>query len=415
MATVLYDDLAFPSELYDRYGSTYSLSETFRELVQFAPRIIQEHLDAKKPKDEKKAPDSNREGDGIWKRAMVESVGKVAVEAMKVFLTSSVETEMRRERERERERERVRREDEDKRQKNEKESAQERSKASTSASSPSGVGQQSERERTSPEGADMADPVHKADNEDKAETGMNKATEVGPTSSQLIVSRTVITSTFSALSIYTAYHASKQHGHSQFLTSFRSLLSQCRSSLTSISYWVADRKSLGLPIPSVVKSDYKRLSALVEALERLDKGESADKAIIPAYVTGSVSAAIVAVAYSGLLSAAGSEVVLQRTGWIGLAAACMWGAVVKGRLGSEVYKETFEDVARKAMVILEGVRSDLDGKVYEERLRVGLRTLDDAEVNVEEDQTLRKRQSRQEQRKQESIGSGRSRHEPLVA
>ncbi|KAI9008161.1 hypothetical protein BC832DRAFT_410321 [Gaertneriomyces semiglobifer] len=386
MATVLYDDLAFPSELYDRYGNTYSLSETFRELVEFAPRILQEHLDSKKPKAEKDDSGSNREGDGIWKRAMVESVGKVAVEAMKVFLTSSAETEMRRERERERERERARREEED---------------------------QQSERERTSPEGVDMADPVQTADNNDKAETGTNQSTEVGPSSSQLIVSRTVITSTFSALSIYTAYHASKQHGHSQFLTQFRSLLSQCRSSLASISYWIADRKSLGLPIPSVVKSDYKRLSALVEALERLDKGESADKAIIPAYVTGSVSAAIVAVAYSGLLSAAGSEIVLQRTGWIGLAAACMWGAVVKGRLGSEVYKETFEDVARKAMGILEGVRSDLEGKVYEERLRVGLRTLDDAEVNVEEDQTLPKQQSRQEQRKQ--VRNDRNLNEPLVA
>ncbi|KAJ3051888.1 hypothetical protein HK097_007102 [Rhizophlyctis rosea] len=324
MASLLFDDIDYPSDLYTRTGE---FTAPIQELLLFAPRIYQPYLVAPNTKNSQSATP--------WYKSIHVGQAVTSGVADAAAAIARMEVERRRdERERERREEVERLLREERERKEEERSGRRRKGKETRERSPS-----SEND-TSPSSASQQ---HTTSSQN---TPLNTTT--------VTLTKTTLTTTFTLLSLLSTYQASKHHGHSTFTTHFRTLLSTSTSLLTSTNTWIKTRNTLSLPVPSFILRDVRNLQTLIENLHRLDMGPTHDTSTIATWTAGAVSTAMIA---GGTAFSSSSGVVVAKVGMAGLVAACFYGASLWGRYASGVYTESFEVVSRRA----EGLVKEIEG------------------------------------------------------
>ncbi|RKO85019.1 hypothetical protein BDK51DRAFT_48415 [Blyttiomyces helicus] len=314
--SILFDDITFPTELYDQTNGGFS--HPIKSLLLFAPRVLDQHAPPTKAAPAPVAAAAASQSAWPVKTALkvgLEVAGEIARAALRSRETSSG-----------RERPEV------------KSTAKETARVKTAGK---------EKGQAAGKSQAAGAPDAESEEEDAKKNLQKKEPEPEPDGCTAVAVATG--ALLSTLAVVAAYQASKAHGHASFHSSFRDCLASASEALASTRAWCAERRALQLPVPDLVTRDVAKLAALVDALEKVDMGEGHDNALVPVWIGCGAAATLCASALFGFVGgpATLAATAAFRVGAAGMFAACAWGAVVKGRYSAKVYEESLKMVAAR--------------------------------------------------------------------
>ncbi|KAJ3014816.1 hypothetical protein HKX48_004920 [Thoreauomyces humboldtii] len=423
MASPFFNDIDWPEELYSRRGEFHP---DIKALLEFGPRILDEYLPSRpasreparlprpsfldrhgQGKDHVSISTSTSAGDerlwtgvaraalGAWNghlesRARMEAyrAGRADEAREKATVTErrQREREEARDRERERSRERQReraRERERSREKSlerQRERRQEREAAQTKVErSSKGKGKAGDPPPATASDAEASNGDKKGDTEDvdadiekKKKTEKEAAAAASDESSDLLV-RSAIATVGAGVAIFATYRLAQTSGQVTFQSQFDAILRAAEEQLSSVRYWMQERRACELPVPLIVLRDHATLVDLCEIMGRLaSKDEKRTRRNLYAGTLASV-AAIVASVLIGGGSGRPINTVIATAGGLGLAGALAGLVYSSGFHASSGYTLSLRMFAEKARDIcrnLEDKERDAgqDGRSLVERL-----------------------------------------------
>lgn len=368
MASLLFDDLEYPSMLYSRRGE---YAPAVRDLLDFAPQVARHHVARAKEQSEKKEmpeipsqkakfPTSEPQNDSQrWET--FKAVASTVVEVAKPVISEVVKHQLwkgdveniaealggGRSSSSERERKRL-----EKELRAEREAAQRRE-----AERQKDIKNAKEKQRKAEE--ELERERRQKEKESKKETGDSEL----PLPS---IATAAAVTVASAASLYAVYAGSQKYSEARFLAQFSALIEELRNeTIPSARAWISERTKLGLPVPELVKSDLEQIEQLCELIDRLDDS-SERKFQIPGYLATALGSATVAASYI-----ATSLAPTRLFGYASLAVGSLWIVSTWGMRSASGVKAGQRMYARKVDAIcdtMESERHKLDLKAELERL-----------------------------------------------
>ncbi|KAL1921151.1 uncharacterized protein VTP21DRAFT_10867 [Calcarisporiella thermophila] len=148
------------------------------------------------------------------------------------------------------------------------------------------------------------------------------------------------------ISLYSSYRASQSWGEVSFYHQLDLLLQHVSESLSSTRAWVEERRRLGLEIPSIVTEDLRKLTKLLDLIQRLDNRPE-KRTETAAWVTSAMGGMG---ALGGL--ALGSTMVLTGGAVIAVGGLVV-GAAAIGRFSGRAYKGARMATEEEARTVLQ--------------------------------------------------------------
>ncbi|KAI9024719.1 hypothetical protein DFJ74DRAFT_665897 [Hyaloraphidium curvatum] len=362
MASMMFNDIDFPTELYKRKSGAFS--PLVQDLLDFAPKVARYH--AKKREKEQSGsgsdpaaelpeqiptqqarfappPDAQAAADGAatqagfnWQvagdvaKAVVDFAKPIVAEVVKHQLYSSEVDKIagairgepsaasaKERRRMEQEMERIKRREEER--EAELREIRERQKAVEEELEREKKRQRQERQKREKEERERQEKERAVAK--KAEAGESDAVD----STVALATTAATVAVAGAGALYAAWAGSQKIGEAQFLAQFSALVEQIRSeTVPSVRAWIQEREKLGLPVPAIVVSDLEHIEALLDMVDRLD--DSADrKMVVPGYFATAMGSAAVAASYV-VRQLEGSRAL----GYLSVAAGALWVVSVWG-------------------------------------------------------------------------------------
>ncbi|KAI9099544.1 hypothetical protein DFS34DRAFT_76987 [Phlyctochytrium arcticum] len=174
-------------------------------------------------------------------------------------------------------------------------------------------------------------------------------------SGDVTTTTTLVAGTVLTVTTLTAAYRSSQHVTNQtFYDSFHTVHNEVQEALTRTRNWVKTRHALSLPVPECVTKDLRSLESLVDGIAKLDPGRHHQN-MSRAYAVGSVSAAVAAASF---FAAGVVPYAARYGGGLGIAAAAAYAAVLQARAQTPIVSQSLELVARRTRRVCEALESE---------------------------------------------------------